>query len=54
VPVEAASNDPGVVPVTSGVTGSCPGTVRYSVSANSGPARQGTLAIAGQTFTVTN
>ena len=48
----AASNDPGVVTVTSGASGGGPGTVGYSVSANSGPARQGRLTIAGQTFTV--
>jgi hypothetical protein len=48
----AASNDPGVVTVTSGASGAGPGSVGYTVSASSGPARQGRLTIAGQTFTV--
>jgi hypothetical protein len=48
----AASDDPGVVTVTSGASGSGPGTVGYTVSANSGPARPGKLTIAGQTFTI--
>jgi predicted extracellular nuclease len=38
--------------VTSGSPGSGNGTVNYSVSANSGPTRTGTLIIAGRTFTV--
>jgi len=48
----AASNDLGVVTVTSGASGAGPGAVGYTVSANGGPARQGRLTIAGQTFTV--
>ena len=39
--------------VTSGASGSGPGTVAFSVAANTGAARTGTLTIAGQTFTVT-
>jgi len=38
--------------VTSGATGTANGTVGYSVAANTGAARSGTLTIAGQTFTV--
>lgn len=38
--------------ITSGATGSGTGTVSYTVAANSGAARTGTLTIAGRTFTV--
>src|SRR4029078_6805485 len=38
--------------VTSGATGTANGTVGYSVAANTGAARSGTLTIAGQPFTV--
>ena len=38
--------------VTSGASGSGNGTVGYSVAANSGSARSGTLTIGGKTFTV--
>ncbi len=48
----AQSNNPTWLSVTSGATGSGNGTVSYSVTANSGAARAGTLTIAGQTFTV--
>ncbi|MBL0158070.1 MAG: hypothetical protein IPP47_13350 [Bryobacterales bacterium] len=41
------------ITVTSGATGTGPGAVAYSVAANTGPARAGTLTIAGQTLTVT-
>jgi hypothetical protein len=37
--------------VTGGTTGN--GTVTYNISANNGPQRAGTIAIGGQTFTVT-
>ncbi|MBI4917566.1 MAG: VCBS repeat-containing protein [Acidobacteria bacterium] len=47
----AVSND-GWILVTSGSSGSGNGSVSYSVSANTGPARSGTITIAGQTFTV--
>jgi len=40
------------ITVTGGASGSGNGTVSYSVSANSGTARTGTMTIAGQTFTV--
>jgi hypothetical protein len=41
------------ITVTSGASGSSNGTVGYSVAANTGGARTGTVTIAGQTFTVT-
>ncbi|MQA28987.1 MAG: hypothetical protein GEU82_03985, partial [Luteitalea sp.] len=41
------------ITVTSGATGSGNGTVGFSVAANPGAARTGTLTIAGRTFTVT-
>ena len=41
------------VTVTSGSSGTGNGTVNYSVAANSGPQRTGTMTIAGETFTVT-
>jgi len=47
----AVSNDPWIT-VTSGAAGTGNGTVRFSVAANSGAARSGTMTIAGQTFTV--
>ncbi|MQA30720.1 MAG: hypothetical protein GEU82_12930, partial [Luteitalea sp.] len=48
----AASGVPWIT-VTSGATGSGNGTVGFSVAANTGAARTGTLTIAGRTFTVT-
>ncbi len=51
-PWGAISNDPWVT-ITSGSSGSGNGTVAYSVAANIGPARTGTMTVAGQTFTVT-
>ena len=48
----AASND-GWIALTSSASGSGNGTVTFSVAANTGAARTGTLTIAGQTFTVT-
>ena len=41
------------ISITSGSNGSGNGTVSFSVAANNGPARTGTITIAGQTFTVT-
>ena len=52
-PWTAQSNTPSFITITSGASGTGSGTVNYSVSANSGPQRSGTLTIAGQTFTVT-
>src|SRR5581483_8250891 len=40
------------ISITSSASGSGNGTVNYSVTANTGPARSATLTIAGQTFTV--
>ncbi|MFN0087471.1 MAG: BACON domain-containing protein, partial [Blastocatellia bacterium] len=48
----AASNDAWLT-ITSGSSGTGNGTVNYSVGANPGPSRTGTLTIAGQAFTVT-
>jgi hypothetical protein len=47
----AASNDSWIT-ITSGSSGTGNGTVNYSVGANAGAARNGTMTIAGQTFTV--
>jgi hypothetical protein len=41
------------ITVTSGAAGSGNGTVNFSVDANTGASRTGTITIAGQTFTVT-
>ena len=49
--VDATSNAPWIT-VTSGATGSGNGNVTFSIGANTGAARTGTLTIAGQTFTV--
>jgi uncharacterized protein (TIGR03437 family) len=48
----SAASNAGFVAVTSATTGTGSSSVSYAVSANSGPARTGTLTIAGQTFTV--
>jgi hypothetical protein len=48
----AVSND-AFITVNSGTPGSGNGTVGYTVAANTGPARMGTMTIAGITFTVT-
>lgn len=47
----AASNS-SFIALTSGATGTGDGTASFSVAANAGAARTGTLTIAGQTFTV--
>jgi hypothetical protein len=47
----ATSNAPWIT-LTSGASGSGNGTVKFSVAANSGSARSGTMTIAEQTFTV--
>ena len=51
MPWTAASNDPWIA-VTSGASGSGNGNVNFTIGANTGPARNGTLTIAGLTFTV--
>jgi hypothetical protein len=50
-PWTAVSNDAWIV-ITAGNAGTGSGTVSYSVSANAGDPRTGTMTIAGQTFTV--
>jgi len=50
-PWTAASND-GWISITSGAAGTGNGSVSYSVAANLGSPRSGTLTIAGKTFTV--
>jgi Zn-dependent metalloprotease len=47
-----ASSNATFVTITSGSSGSGSGTVNYSVASNAGAARNGTMTIAGQTFTV--
>ncbi len=48
----AVSNDSWLT-ITSGASGTGNGTVAYTVAANTGPNRSGTLTIGGKTFTVT-
>lgn len=48
----ASSNNPSWLTVTSGASGSGTGPVAYSVAANPGPSRSGTITAAGRTFTV--
>jgi hypothetical protein len=48
----ASSNAPWVS-VSSGTTGSGDGRVQFTAAASTGPARSGTLTVAGQTFTLT-
>ncbi len=48
----AVSNNSSWISVTAGATGSGSGQVGYSVGVNSGAARNGTMKIAGKTFTV--
>ncbi len=47
-----ASSHDSWITVTAGASGSGPGTVAYTYGANSGPARTGTLTIAGVTYTL--
>ena len=49
----SASSTATWITVTSGASGTGPGNVNFSVAANTGAVRNGTLTIAGQTFTVT-
>lgn len=51
-PWTATSNAPWLT-LTAGTAGNGSGTVNYTANANTGPARTGTLSIAGQSFTVT-
>ena len=47
-----ATSNSGFIGITAGASGTGPGSVSYSVAANIGAARSGTLTIAGQTYTV--
>jgi all-beta uncharacterized protein/BACON domain-containing protein len=47
------TSNAGWLSVTAGLSGSGPGTVRFSATANTGAARTGTITAGGQTFTVT-
>jgi hypothetical protein len=48
----ASSNAPSWIHISSGSSGSGNGTMSYSVDANAGPVRSGTITITGQAFTV--
>jgi len=48
-----ATSNAGWIALDSGANGNGAGTVTFSVAANTGTSRTGTLTIAGQTFTVT-
>ncbi|MBS1811226.1 MAG: hypothetical protein JST84_23890 [Acidobacteria bacterium] len=48
----SASSNANWITVTAGSTGSGNGTVNFTVAANTGPARVGTMTIADQTYTV--
>jgi RHS repeat-associated protein len=48
-----ATSNVGWITMTSGSSGSGNGTVSYSVAANSGPQRVGTITVNGQAFTIT-
>ncbi|MDK2973085.1 MAG: hypothetical protein PWP23_2840 [Candidatus Sumerlaeota bacterium] len=51
-PWTVVSNDP-YITVTSAASGNGPATITYTVAANMGPARSGSITAGGQTFTVT-
>ena len=48
-----ATSNANWITITSGASGTGSGSVGFTVAANTGPARTGTLTIAGSTFTVT-
>ena len=48
-----ATSNASFITVTSGASGTGNGTVDFSVATNTGPQRNGTVTIAGQTYTVT-
>ena len=48
-----ATSSAGWITITSASSGAGSGTVSYSVTANSGPQRSGTISISGQAFTIT-
>jgi hypothetical protein len=47
-----ASSNAAWISITAGTSGSGSGSVAFTVAANTGPARSGTLTIAGETYTV--
>lgn len=47
-----ATSNANWITITSGASGTGSGTVAFTIAANTGPARNGTLTIAGQTYTV--
>ena len=47
-----ATSNAGFITITSGASGTGNGTVNYSVAANMGESRSGTMIVAGRTFTV--
>ena len=51
--VWSAGSNVSWIAITSGKNGNGPGTVAFATAASTGPARSGTLTVAGQTFTVT-
>jgi hypothetical protein len=48
----AASNNTSWITITSGTSGTGNGTVNYSVAANTGATRTGSITVAGQTFSI--
>jgi hypothetical protein len=48
-----ATSNAAFLTITSGASGSGNGTTTYTIAANTGPQRTGTLTVAGQTFTLT-
>ena len=48
----AVSNNPDFITITSGTAGDTTGPVGFTVAVNNGPARTGTMTIAGKTFLV--
>jgi hypothetical protein len=48
----SAGSDNGWISIVEGASGNGPGQVRFSVAANTGPTREGSLAIGGRTLTV--
>ncbi|MBS1787158.1 MAG: pre-peptidase C-terminal domain-containing protein [Acidobacteria bacterium] len=49
----AATSNANWITITSGSPGSGNGTVNFSITANTGPARMGAITVADQTFTIT-
>ena len=51
--VWSAESNASWIAITAGKNGNGPGAVAFATAASTGPARSGTLTVAGQTFTVT-